>query len=165
MDRGRKTPTWPPVPAGIFGDGESRLGRQRHFPDFYSLLSTNDLLTTLGRMTALLNTFPWPETPQKKAMLAVVEAGREVRRIRAEALPTIKGGLRELYRTLECSGANPLKAAHAALDKTVLAAYGFHPAKDLLALLMDLNQSVAANIEHGRPVTAPGLSGRIQGSR
>lgn len=106
---------------------------------------------------SVFDTFPWPQTPTKKAMLAVAEAGREVRRIRAEALPTIKGGLRELYRTLELPGANPLKAAHAALDTAVLAAYGFHPAKDLLAQLLSLNQSVAANIASGSPVTAPGL--------
>jgi hypothetical protein len=106
---------------------------------------------------SVFDTFPWPQEPTKKAMLAVAEAGREVRRIRAEALPNIKGGLRELYRTLELPGANPLKAAHAALDTAVLAAYGFHPAKDLLAQLPTLNQSVAANIESGSPVTAPGL--------
>ena len=35
-------------------------------------------------------------------------AGCEVRRIRAEALPKIKGGLRALYRTLELPGKNPL---------------------------------------------------------
>jgi hypothetical protein len=48
-----------------------------------------------------------------------------VRRIRAEALPKLKGGLRALYRTLELLGANPLKDAHAAHDAAVLVAYGF----------------------------------------
>ena len=57
-------------------------------------------------------------------MSAVAAAGREVRCIRAEALPQLKGGLRALYRTLELPGANPLKDAHAALDAAVLAAYG-----------------------------------------
>lgn len=95
------------------------------------------------------DTFSWPHFPTAKAMLAVAEAGREVRRIRAEALPNIKGRLREHYRTLELPGANPLKAAHAALDTAVLAAYGFHPAKDLLAQLLALNQSVAPSIESG----------------
>ncbi len=52
---------------------------------------------------------------------AVAEAARELRRIRAEALPRLKGGLRALYRTLELPGANPLKDAHAALDAAVLA--------------------------------------------
>ena len=56
---------------------------------------------------------------------AVAEAGRQVRRVRAEALFKLKGGLRALYRTLELPGANPLKDAHAALDAAVVAAYGF----------------------------------------
>jgi hypothetical protein len=103
------------------------------------------------------NTFPWPQDPNPKAITAVAEAGREVRRIREEALQHLKGGLRALYRTLELPGANPLKDAHAALDAAVLAAYGFDPKADLLAQLLDLNQSVAAKIAAGQPVTAPGL--------
>ena len=88
---------------------------------------------------------------------AVAAAARELRRVRAGALPKIKGGLRALYRTLELPGANPLKDAHAALDAAVLAAYGFSAKKDLLAQLLALNQAVAAKIEQGIPVTAPGV--------
>ena len=88
---------------------------------------------------------------------AVAAAGREVRRIRAEALPKLKGGLRALYRTLELPGANPLKDAHAALDAAVLAAYAFSPKADLLAQLLALNQTVATRIERAEPVTAPGI--------
>ena len=54
--------------------------------------------------------------------------------------------------TLEPSGGNPLKDAHA-----VLAACGFSAKKDLLARLLALNQEVAAKIENGEPVTAPGV--------
>ncbi|WP_438482662.1 hypothetical protein [Oleiharenicola lentus] len=90
-------------------------------------------------------------------MLAVAHAGREVRRIRNETLPTLDGGLRELYRTLELPGANPLKTAHTALDAAVLAAYSFHPSKDLLAQLLTLNKDVAARIKKGEAVTPPGL--------
>lgn len=106
---------------------------------------------------SVFNTFPWPQDPSAKVIEAVAAAGREVRRIREEALKTIKGGLRALYRTLELPGANPLKDAHAALDTAVLSAYGFDPKADLLAQLLALNQSVAAKISAGQPVTAPGL--------
>ncbi len=61
-----------------------------------------------------------------KQIEAVAVAAREGRRVRAEALPKLKGGLRALYRTLELPGANPLKDAHAALDTAVLIAYGFN---------------------------------------
>ena len=74
-----------------------------------------------------------------------------------EALQKLKGGLRGLYRTLELPGTNPLKDAHAALDTAVLAAYGFSPKKDLLAQLLALNQQVAAKIEKGEEVVAPGV--------
>ena len=39
----------------------------------------------------------------------------------------------------------------------VLATYGFSAKKDLLAQLLALNQQVAAKIEKGSPVTAPGV--------
>jgi hypothetical protein len=68
-----------------------------------------------------------------KQIDAVAAAARELRRVRAEALAKMKGGLRALYRTLELPGANPLKDAHAALDTAVLTAYGFSAKKDLLA--------------------------------
>jgi hypothetical protein len=51
----------------------------------------------------------------------------------------------------------PLKDAHVALDAAVLAAFGFDARKDLLAQLLALNQAVAAKIEKGEPVTAPGV--------
>jgi hypothetical protein len=77
--------------------------------------------------------------------------------VRTEALKKIKGGLRAVYRTLELPGKNPLKDAHASLDAAVLDAYGFSPGKDLLAQLLALNHDVAARIERGEKVTAPGI--------
>jgi hypothetical protein len=106
---------------------------------------------------SVFDTFPWPQSPTPKQAQTVAEAGREVRRVRAEALRYAKGGLRALYRTMELPGANPLKDAHAALDAAVLAAYGFTAKKDLLAQLLALNLDVAGKIKHGEPVTAPGV--------
>ena len=106
---------------------------------------------------SVFDTFPWPQTATVKQIDAVAAAARELRRVRAEALPKMKGGLRALYRTLELPGANPLKDAHAALDTAVLTAYGFNAKKDLLAQLLALNQQVAAKIEKNEPVTAPGV--------
>jgi len=42
-------------------------------------------------------------------------------------------------------------------DTAVLTAYGFSAKKDLLAQLLALKQQVAAKIERGEPVTAPGV--------
>ncbi len=103
------------------------------------------------------STFPWPQSPRKKQIRAVAGAGRGVRRIRAKVLPTMKGGLRALYRTLELPGRNLLKDAHAALDAAVLDAYGFNPKKDMLRQLLDLNLAAAGAIDRGEPVTGPGV--------
>jgi len=92
-----------------------------------------------------------------KKIEAVAAAGREVRRVRSEALSKMKGGLRALYRTLELPGANPLADAHAALDTAVLAAAGFSAQKDLLAQLLSLNLEVAERIEKGELVAATGV--------
>ena len=106
---------------------------------------------------SVFDTFPWPQSPSAKQIESVSKAGREVRRVRAEALAKITGGLRAVYRTLELPGANPLKDAHAALDAAVLDAYGFSPKTDLLAQLLDLNHTVANRITNNEPVTSPGI--------
>ena len=141
------------------------------FPDDYSfgILQSNahwqwfvakcSKLTERFRYTpeSVFDTFPWPQKPTVKQIDAVAAAGREVRRVRAEALTRVNGGLRAVYRTLDLPGKNPLKDAHAALDSAVLAAYGFSPRKDLLSQLLELNLDVAARIEAGQPVTPPGV--------
>jgi len=108
-------------------------------------------------LTWSFDTFPWPQSPGAKGIESVAEAGRDVRRVRAEALTKIKGGLRAVYRTLELPGSNPLKDAHAALDAAALAAYGFSPKGDLLAQLLSLNLTVAQRIASDQSVTAPGI--------
>ena len=106
---------------------------------------------------SVFDTFPWPQAPSEKQIDAVAAAGREIRRIRSDALANLTGGLRALYRTLELPGKNPLKDAHAALDAAVLAAYGFSAKADLLAQLLALNREVARRLSDHQPVTAPGI--------
>jgi hypothetical protein len=113
-------------------------------------------MTSTIEIESVFDSFPWPQTATVKHINAVAAAARELRRVRAEALPKMK--LRAFYRTLELPGGNPLKDAHPALDTAVLTAYGFGAKKDLLAQLLALNQQVAAKIEKGEPVTAPGMS-------
>ena len=106
---------------------------------------------------SVFDTFPWPQTPSEKQIDAIAAAGREIRRIRSEALANLTGGLRALYRTLDLPGKNPLRDAHAALDKAVLAAYGFNAKRDLLEQLLNLNTQVAQRLANNQPVTAPGI--------
>lgn len=106
---------------------------------------------------SVFDTFPWPQSPSTAQIDAIAVAGQEVRRVRAQALTNTNGGLRDVYRTLELPGENPLKEVHAALNEAVLGAYGFSPKRDLLAQILDLNQKVSQRIETLQPVCAPGL--------
>lgn len=103
------------------------------------------------------NTFPWPQAVRKQGIREVAKAGRNIRKIRERILRKVEGGLRGAYRNLELPGDNPLKDAHAALDRAVLEAYGFSEKDDLLAQLLALNLEVAERIEKNKPVTAPGM--------
>ena len=66
--------------------------------------------------------------------------------------------LREMYRLMErLPGQYELRDLHAALDQAVIAAYGFAHDRDILEQLLALNNEVAARIDAGEPVTAPGV--------
>jgi hypothetical protein len=65
--------------------------------------------------------------------------------------------LRDLYRTLEQAGDNPLRDAHARLDAAVRAAYDMPVDADPLAFLLELNLTCAAKEKIGNKVTPPGL--------
>jgi hypothetical protein len=65
--------------------------------------------------------------------------------------------LRDLYRTLDESGSNPLRDAHAKLDAAGRAAYAMPKDADILAFLLQLNQSCAAKEAAGEKITPPGL--------
>ncbi len=95
------------------------LQSQLHFEWFRTSSRLKVETDTRYSERAVFNTFPWPQAPTKRQIDGVVKAGREVRRVRADALTKIKGGLRAVYRTLELPGKNPLKDAHAALDAAV----------------------------------------------
>jgi hypothetical protein len=65
--------------------------------------------------------------------------------------------LRDLYRTLEQPGDNPLRDAHARLDIAVWSAYGMSANADQLAFLLQLNLACAAKEKAGERITPPGL--------
>lgn len=65
--------------------------------------------------------------------------------------------LRDLYRSLEQPGANPLRDAYAALDAAVRAAYGMGKNEDILTHLLALNHACAAKEKAGEKITPPGL--------
>ena len=80
-----------------------------------------------------------------------------LRTLRRETMQKLNCSLRDLYRTLEQPGDNPLRDAHARLDAAVRAAYGIHDDVDPLAFLLELNLACAAKEKAGEKIMPPGL--------
>lgn len=112
---------------------------------------------------SIFDTFPWPQNPTSKQARNVANAGIKLRKTRWGLL---KGTtFRELYRTLELSGANPLKDAHQDLDEAVREAYGASPEEDTRTFLLQLNHELAEREKQGEAVVAPGLPPVVKDSK
>jgi hypothetical protein len=107
--------------------------------------------------TTVFDTFPWPQEPTREQIKAVAEAAVALRLLRRETMRKLNYSLRDLYRTLEQPGDNPLRSAHSCLDAAVRAAYGMADDADPLAFLLELNLACAAKEQKAEKVTAPGL--------
>ena len=131
-----------------------------HWAWFTAKCST---LTERFRYTSdtVFDTFPWPQSPTLEQVQEVAAAAVALRALRRKTMAVNGWSLRDLYRTLETPGKNPLRDAHEQLDDAVRAAYGMKAKDDPLAFLLALNHAVAerevAGEPGGEPVTAPGL--------
>ena len=105
----------------------------------------------------VFDTFPWPQEPTRAQIAAVAESAVALRTLRRETMQKLNCSLRELYRTLDQPGDNPLREAHARLDVAVCAGYGMHDEVDPLAFLLELNLACAAEEKAGDKITPPGL--------
>ncbi|MDQ6911274.1 MAG: hypothetical protein M3128_00160 [Verrucomicrobiota bacterium] len=105
----------------------------------------------------VFDTFPWPQSPTRGQIEAVAEAAVALNALRKERIRKARCSLRELYRTLDEPGTNPLRDVHAKLDACVRAAYGIAAAADPLAFLLELNLACAEKEKSGGKVTPPGL--------
>ena len=107
----------------------------------------------------IFDTFPFPQQPEPEQVKAIADAGREIHEYRRQNMETWDDlSLREMYRLMEqLPGKYDLRDLHDALDAAVLAAYGFDPDADILEQLLALNLEVAARIDAGANVTAPGI--------
>ena len=131
-----------------------------HFEWFKACCST---LEERFRYTSdtVFDTFPWPQFPTAKQARAVADAAVKLRALRRDVMNRLGYSLRDLYRTLDDPGANPLRDAHAALDAAVRAAYGMAADADILGFLLELNLACAAREKANKPVTPPGLPSSV----
>lgn len=105
----------------------------------------------------VFDTFPWPQNPTKQRIKAVADAAVALRKLRRETMDKLKYSLRQLYRTLEQPGDNPLRDAHARLDAAVRAAYGMPEDADPLGFLLEINLACAGKEKTGEAITPPGI--------
>jgi SAM-dependent methyltransferase len=104
--------------------------------------------------TTVWSSFPWPQAPTLKQALKVAQRGRDLRELRNRQIR--KGmSLRQMYRTLDYPGKNPLRDAMEALDAAVRHAYGMPTKADILGFLLTLNLNLA-DLPPGE-VIGPGL--------
>ncbi|HEV2046728.1 MAG TPA: DNA methyltransferase [Chthoniobacterales bacterium] len=144
--------------AFLFGDDYS-FGVLQSVPHYQWFLAKGSSLKGDPRYTpdTVFDTFPWPQRPKLEQIKAVAKAAIALRALRRETMRKLNYSLRDLYRTLEQPGDNPLRDAHARLDAAVRAAYGMADDVDALAFLLELNLTCAAKEKAGEKITAPGL--------
>jgi len=73
-----------------------------------------------------------------------------------------KISLRELYRVIEETPANPVSEAQDKLDAAVFSAYGMKKNDDILAFLLALNLDLAEKEANGEEILGPGLPPSIE---
>jgi len=105
----------------------------------------------------VFDTFPWPQKPTLPQARKVAEAAVALRALRRKVMAENSWSLRELYRTLETPGRNPLRDAQDVLDAAVRAAYGMKAKDETLSFLLALNGELADQEATMKPVIGPGL--------
>lgn len=105
----------------------------------------------------VFDSFCWPQAPTVKQAVTVAKAALAVRELRHEITQKNNWTLRQLYRTLEEPGANPLRDATSSLDEAVADAYGMPTHADPLEFLLKLNHHCSGLERDGKKVVGPGV--------
>ncbi len=105
----------------------------------------------------VFDSFPWPQSPDISHVKNIAEASVKLRGFRWKIMREKRWTLRELYRTLETPGTNPLRHLHATLDNAVMNAYGMNKKDDVLDFLLSLNLELADVESRGDMILGPGL--------
>ncbi|MBB5235860.1 class I SAM-dependent DNA methyltransferase [Deinococcus budaensis] len=123
------------------------------------LKARGSTLTERFRYTSdtVFDSFPWPQSATPEQVRAVAGAAVALRGLRNEVMKRQGWSLRDLYRTLDTPGKNPLRDAQERLDAAVRAAYGMPAGADVLAFLLALNARLAAAEGRGEAIVGPGL--------
>lgn len=132
------------------------LQSSAHWEWFKARCST---LTERFRYTSdtVFDSFPWPQAPTPEQVRAMASAAVELRTLRNKVMKAQGWSLRDLYRTLDTPGKNPLRDAQEKLDAAVRAAYSMKANEDVLTFLLALNGQLADAEAKGKAIVGPGL--------
>lgn len=111
---------------------------------------------------SIFDTFVWPQAPKEKDVRAVADAAIKLRQLRRDLMAKHNLSLRELYRTLDNPGTNPLRTAQESLDAAVRTAYTMKPDDEPLSFLLKLNGEMAEHEAKGEAIIGPGLPSFIK---
>ena len=109
----------------------------------------------------VFNSFPWPQTPTKKQVREIADRAIDIRAERYKIMTEHRMSLRDLYRVMEETPANPVSELQDNLDAAVFAAYGVKKNDDTLACLLALNLELADKESMGEVIVGPGLPPNI----
>lgn len=112
----------------------------------------------------VFNTFPWPQNPTQKDLEAVSSEAVNFRKTRQKLLKENKCSLRDLYRTVDLPGKNPLKEAQKKLDRVVKKIYNCGKENEL-NFLLNLNFALSDKEKNNEIITPPGLPDFIKNKR
>lgn len=110
----------------------------------------------------VFDAFPWPQSPTIDQVQGVSDAAVALRDLRRRVMRENDWSFRELYRTMELPGDNPLKTAQEKLDIAVRISYGMTAGEDPLTFLLALNGELADLEAKGHHVTGPGLPPTVE---
>lgn len=110
----------------------------------------------------VFRSYPWPQSPSLAQVESIASAAVDLRALRHSVMKQNGWNFRELYRTLELPGKNPLKDAHHRLDAAVRDAYGMGAEDDTLTFLLALNQELAEKESGDTDIVGPGLPPSIE---
>ena len=96
----------------------------------------------------VFDTYPWPQAPTEDSVGGIVDVVERLINLRDERLAD-GISLEEQYKSLRDPGRNALRDLQSELDAAVADAYGFSSDDDVLAQLLALNQSIAAQEKSG----------------
>jgi hypothetical protein len=112
--------------------------------------------------TSVFDSFPWPQKPTKKQIKEIADRAVELRAVRRKTMAQHRMSLRDLYRVMEETPANPVSEVQDKLDAAVFAAYGIKKNDDILAFLLALNLELAEKETNGEEIVGPGLPPSIE---